>query len=136
MKGINKAIILGTLMREPEIKNINNTFSYCELLVQTQDEWDDRQTGEKKVTEHFHIIKMMNKLQDICMQYLHRGSKVFIEAKINGRKYKAKDGSDGYIMDLQGISMQMLDSKPQKNDVFSQPEALSTNDLDSDELPF
>ncbi len=135
MKGINKAIIIGTLLRNPEIKNINDKFSYCEIIVVTRDEWDDRQSGQTKSTEHFITVKMMNKLSDIAMQYLHAGSKVYIEAKINGRKYQDKEGYERYALDIQAINMQMLDSKPVSSKPYDPTTSLTVDDL-TDELPF
>lgn len=139
MNGVNKAIILGHLHNAPRIVTINS-FSFCELLITTTEEWEDKKTGETKRTQHYITVKMMNQLSDICMKYLNKGSMVFIEAKINGRKYQTRDGGDGYALDLQGISMKMLDSlEPKKVRLTAFDSkgstALVEDDLD-DTIPF
>lgn len=124
MRGVNKAIIIGTLGADPEVKQFSNGGSITNISVATSEQWTDKQSGEKRESTEWHRISLANKLGEIAAQYLRKGSKVFIEGKISTRKYQAADGTDRYATEIKAMSMQMLDSKNEgqaPNNSYQQP---------------
>ena len=124
MRGVNKAIIIGTLGADPEVKQFSNGGSITNISVATSEQWTDKQSGEKRESTEWHRISLANKLGEIAAQYLRKGSKVFIEGKISTRKYQAQDGTDRYATEIKAMSMQMLDSKNEgqaPNNGYQQP---------------
>lgn len=110
MRGVNKAIIIGTLGADPEVKQFSNGGSITNISVATSEQWTDKQSGEKREATEWHRISLSNRLGEIAAQYLRKGSKVYIEGKISTRKYQAQDGTDRYATEIKAMQMQMLDS--------------------------
>lgn len=125
MRGVNKAIIIGTLGADPEVKQFSNGGSITNISVATSEQWTDKNSGEKREATEWHRISLSNRLGEIAAQYLRKGSKVFIEGKISTRKYQAADGTDRYATEIKAFSMQMLDSanggQQQSNQGYQQP---------------
>lgn len=128
MRGVNKAIIIGTLGADPEVKQFSNGGSITNISVATSEQWTDKQSGEKREATEWHRISLSNRLGEIAARYLRKGSKVFIEGKISTRKYQAADGTDRYATEIKAFSMQMLDSanggqqnQQQGNQGYQQP---------------
>ena len=111
MRGVNKVQIIGTLGADPEVKQFSNGGSITNISVATSEQWTDKQSGEKREATEWHRISLANKLGEIAAQYLRKGSKVYIEGKLNTRKYQAQDGTDRYVTEIKAMQMQMLDSK-------------------------
>ena len=110
-KGINKAIILGHLGRDPEIRYTQGGTAVANLSVATSESWKDKQTGEKKESTEWHRITLWARLAEIAGQYLAKGSKVYIEGQIQTRKWQDQSGQDRYTTEIIGREMQMLDSR-------------------------
>lgn len=112
-RGINKVIIIGNLGREPEVKYMANGDPVCNLAVATSEAWKDKNTGEPKEKTEWHRVVFYKKLAEIAGQYLIKGSKVYIEGKLQTRKWQGQDGQDRYTTEIIGNEMQMLDSRTQ-----------------------
>jgi len=112
MAGVNKAIIIGNLGNEPEVRQGNNG-AMATLSVATSDSWTDKNTGEKKEKTEWHRVSAFGKLAEIMGKYLTKGSKVYIEGKIQTRKWTDQQGQDKYTTEIVARDMQMLDSKGQ-----------------------
>ncbi|MGB6825915.1 single-stranded DNA-binding protein [Psychrobacter sp.] len=110
MRGVNKVIIIGTLGADPEVKQFSNGGSIANISVATSEQWTDKQSGEKREATEWHRVSLANRLGEIAAQYLRKGSKVYIEGKLNTRKYQAQDGTDRYVTEVKAMQMQMLDS--------------------------
>ncbi|MEP5116778.1 MAG: single-stranded DNA-binding protein [Parasphingorhabdus sp.] len=150
MSGINKVIIVGNLCKDPEARTFSNGGKVCNFSVATSESWKDKQTGEKKEKTEWHNISVYNEaLADICEKYLQKGSKVYLEGKLQTRKWQDQSGNDRYSTDvvLQGFDakMEMLDSKGGSGGGDSYGgSAQSDNarqltnqtDLDGDDVPF
>lgn len=126
MRGVNKVLIIGTLGADPEVKQFSKGGSIANISVATTEQWTDKQSGEKKEATEWHRISLANRLGEIAAQYLRKGSKVYIEGMLKTRKYQAADGSDRYVTEIKGFSMQMLDSaggqqNQQNNQGYQQP---------------
>jgi len=117
MSGINKCIIVGNLGKDPEVRFMPNGDAVANITVATSDEWKDKQTGEQKDKTEWHRVVIFGKLAEIAGEYLKKGSKVYLEGKLQTRKWTNQQGQDQYTTEivLQGFNgvMQMLDGKQQ-----------------------
>lgn len=114
MASVNKAIIVGTLGRDPEIRYMQNGDAACNLSVATSESWKDK-SGEKQERTEWHRISMFGKLAEIAGQYLAKGSSVYLEGKLQTRKWTDKDGVDKYTTEIIADRMQMLGGKEQRH---------------------
>jgi len=108
---VNKVILVGRLGAEPESRAFPNGGSICNLRLATSESWKDKQTGERKERTEWHRVTLNNRLGEIAQQYLHKGSQVYIEGRIQTRKWQDQNGQDRYSTEIVGNEMTMLDSK-------------------------
>lgn len=108
---VNKVILVGRLGAEPESRSFPDGGSICNLRLATSESWKDRQTGERKERTEWHRVVLRNRLGEIAQQYLHKGSQVYIEGRIQTRKWQDQNGQDRYSTEIVGNEMTMLDSK-------------------------
>ena len=109
---VNKVILVGRLGAEPESKAFPNGGSICNLRLATSESWKDKQSGERKERTEWHRVTLNNRLGEVAQQYLHKGSQIYIEGRIQTRKWQDQSGQDKYSTEIRGDSMTMLDSKP------------------------
>lgn len=112
MRGVNKVILVGTLGRDPEVRFAANGTAIANLNVATSEQWNDRATGEKQEKTEWHRVVIFGKLAEIAQQYLTKGSQVYLEGKLQTRKWQDQtSGQDRYstevVLDFNGV-MQML----------------------------
>lgn len=110
MAGVNKAIIVGRLGKDPEMTYMPSGDAICNFSVATSDTWKDKATGEKKEKTEWHNIVVYRKLAEICGQYLTKGAQVYIEGKIQTRSWE-QDGSKRYKTEIIAEEMKMLGGK-------------------------
>jgi len=110
-RGINKVILVGNLGRDPEMRYTPSGSAIANLAVATSESWKDKQTGEKQERTEWHRVVMFNRLGEIAGEYLKKGSKVYIEGKLQTRKWQDKEGQDRYTTEIVANEMQMLDSR-------------------------
>lgn len=122
MNGINKAIIVGTLGRDPEIRYTQNGSAVASLSIATSETWKDKQTGQKQERTEWHRVSAFGKLAEIMGEYLKKGSQVYIEGKIQTRKWQDQNGQDRYTTEIIANEMQMLGGNRQ-NDSGPQPQS-------------
>ncbi|MEM5475083.1 single-stranded DNA-binding protein [Pacificibacter sp. AS14] len=113
---VNKVIIIGNLGRDPEVRTFQNGGKVCNLRIATSDTWKDRTTGERKERTEWHSVAIFQEgLVRIAEQYLRKGSKVYIEGKLQTRKWQDQSGADRYSTEvvLQGFDgvLTMLDGR-------------------------
>ncbi|NCN42881.1 MAG: single-stranded DNA-binding protein [Thiomicrospira sp.] len=111
-RGVNKVILVGTLGRDPEIKYAANGNAIANLSVATSEQWNDKATGQKQEKTEWHRVVIFGKLAEIAGQYLTKGSQVYLEGKLQTRKWQDQNtGQDRYstevVLDFNGV-MQML----------------------------
>ena len=111
MASVNKAIIIGNLGKDPEVRYTASGEAMCNITVATSENWKDKATGEKKELTEWHRISFFGKLAEICGQYLKKGSQVYVEGSIRTRKWTDKDGQERYTTEIRGDEMKMLGSK-------------------------
>ena len=111
-RGINKAIIVGTLGRDPEVKYTASGSAVVNLSVVTNEVWKDKNTGENVEKAEWHRIVIFGKLAEIAAQYLKKGQQAYFEGKIQTRKWQGQDGQDRYTTEIVANEMQMLGGRP------------------------
>ena len=96
MRGVNKAIILGNVCQDVEVRWTPNANAVANFSVATNEEWKDKNTGQKQERTEFHRVVMFGKIAEVAGQYLKKGSKIYIEGKLQTRKWTNKEGHDVY----------------------------------------
>lgn len=153
-RGVNKVIIVGSLGQDPEVKYLNNGAAVANLSIATSEEWKDKSTGDKKQNTEWHRVVIFGKLAEIAGEYLRKGSQVYIEGKLQTRKWHDQSGNDRYTTEIVvkiGGVLQMLGSpkgnenssggnsggwgKPQEPVINSAPSNDPSMDFD-DDIPF
>jgi single-strand DNA-binding protein len=107
-RGINKAVIVGTLGRDPEIRYAANGNAVVNISVATNESWKDRETGESQERTEWHRIVIFGKLGEIASQYLKKGSQAYFEGKIKTSKWQDESGNNRYTTEIVANEMQML----------------------------
>ena len=111
-RGVNKAMIIGTLGQDPDVKYTASGSPVVNVSVATNESWKDKQTGENQERTEWHRIVVFGKLAEICAQYLKKGSQVYFEGRIQTRKWKDQTGNDRYSTEIVANDMQMLGGRP------------------------
>ena len=107
-RGINKVIIVGNLGQDPEVKYMPSGGAVCNITVATSESWNDKSTGEKQERTEWHRIVFYRKLAEIAGEYLRKGSQVYVEGKLQTRKWQDQGGADRYTTEIVANEMQML----------------------------
>lgn len=100
MRGVNKVILVGTLGQDPDVKYAANGNAIANLSVATSEEWNDKQTGQKQQKTEWHRVAIFGKLAEIAGQYLKKGSQVYLEGKLQTRKWQDQNGQDRYSTEV------------------------------------
>ena len=104
---LNKAILIGHLGRDPEVRQMPNGEAVCNFSIATSETWKD-QHGQKQERTEWHAITLYRRIAEVAGQYLKKGSLVYIEGRIQSRKYTGKDGIERTAYEIIGNEMKML----------------------------
>ena len=110
-KGINKVILIGNMGAEPETRYLPSGGAVTNIRLATSESWKDKNTGQMQERTEWHRVVFFNRLAEIAGEYLHKGSKVYIEGSLRTRKWQDKEGRDQYTTEIVANEMQMLDSR-------------------------
>ena len=144
-KGINKVILVGNLGKDPEIKYTASGAAIANLTIATSESWNDKQSGEKVEKTEWHRVVAFQRLAEIMGEYLTKGSQVYIEGKLQTRKWQDKDGADRYTTEVVAKDMQMLGSNGASKPAEAKPEGfrqkpaekpVTGDDFADDDIPF
>lgn len=145
-RGVNKVILVGNLGQAPEIKYLPSGAAVCNISIATAEAWRDKQTGEKQERTEWHRVVMFARLAEIAGEYLRKGAQVYLEGRLQTRKWQDKDGHDRYSTEIVANELQMLGSRPGghsdgQDDTrptrrTTQPIAAKDLDTDDDDIPF
>lgn len=141
MSSVNKVILVGNLVADPEIRRTQDGRPIANMRIATSESWKDKNTGERREKTEWHSVVIFNEgLCKVVEQYVKKGSKVYIEGQIQTRKWTDQSGQERYSTEvvLQGFngSLTMLDSPRQSGERSAeQPSGNYSQDLDS-EIPF
>ena len=108
MASVNKVILIGNLGKDPELKFLPSGQPVANFQIATSEKWKDKSTGETKEQTEWHNIIMFGKLAEIAGQYLKKGSSVFVEGRLQTRKWQDKNGQDRYTTEIIANEMKML----------------------------
>ena len=143
-RGVNKVILVGNLGQKPENRYTQTDSAVANLSLATSESWKDKETGEQREKTEWHRIVYFGKLAEIAEQYLDKGSKVYVEGKLQTRKWQDKEtGADRYTTEIVGNELTMLDSKNSSGMNESQNFERNTSqsnqvqeDFNEDDIPF
>lgn len=151
-RGVNKVILVGNLGRDPEVKYTASGAAVVNITVATSESWNDKQTNERVEKTEWHRVVAFQRLAEIMGEYLRKGSQVYIEGKLQTRKWQDQNGQDRYTTEIVANEMQMLGSRGdaptrqqgeqggfRSNKPAQQapaPEASGGGGFDDDDIPF
>jgi len=107
-RGVNKVILVGNLGADPEVKYMPNGNAVANVTLATSESWKDKQSGENREKTEWHRVVFFRRLAEIAGEYLKKGSQVYIEGKLQTRKWQDKNGNDRYTTEIIANEMQML----------------------------
>lgn len=110
-RGINKVILIGNLGSDPDVRYTPGGAAVANLSVATTESWKDKNTGERQDRTEWHRVVLFGRLGEIAGEYLKKGSKVYLEGKLQTRKWQDKQGQDRYTTEIVANDLQMLDSR-------------------------
>ncbi|MEO1872529.1 MAG: single-stranded DNA-binding protein, partial [Cobetia sp.] len=110
-RGVNKVILIGNLGQDPEVRFTPSGSAVCNLNLATTDTWNDRQSGQRQERTEWHRVVMFNKLAEVAQQYVKKGSRLYIEGRLQTRKWQDQNGNDRYSTEIVANDMQMLDTR-------------------------
>jgi single-strand DNA-binding protein len=139
--GLNKAILIGNLGRDPEVRYTPSGVAVANFSIATSETWTNKE-GEKETRTEWHRIVAFGKLGEICGEYLSKGRQVYIEGRIQTRDWEDKDGVKRYTTEVVASQMIMLGSRDSAETI--RPESAAAGDLQSspvqapedDDIPF
>lgn len=142
---INKAILIGNLGADPELRQTGSGTAVCEFRIATSERWKDRDGQQQERTE-WHRIIVWGRQGENCARFLSKGRKVYVEGRIQTRKWQGQDGSDRYTTEIVANTVQFLgngsggggdyDSPPPPSDYDAPAPAQSSGSFSDDEIPF
>lgn len=148
MASVNKAIIVGNIGRDPEIRYSPDGAAICNVSIATTSQWKDKASGQRREETEWHRVVFYNRLAEIAGEYLKKGRSVYVEGRIKTRKWQDKEtGQDRYSTEIIGDQMQMLggrddsgaqntNSAPQRQQPRTQAPQAAPDDDDFDAIPF
>ncbi|MGD2127981.1 MAG: single-stranded DNA-binding protein [Lysobacterales bacterium] len=107
-RGINKVILVGNLGADPETRYTASGAAITNVNIATSDSWRDKQTGETQERTEWHRVVFFGRLAEIAGEYLRKGSQVYVEGRLQTRKWQGQDGQDRYTTEVVANEMQML----------------------------
>ena len=151
-RGVNKAILIGNLGNDPDIRYTASGAAVANISLATAETWRDKETGEQQERTEWHRVVFFGRLAEIVGEYLKKGSQIYVEGRLQTRKWQDKDGIDRYTTEIVANEMQMLggrgggggqnkpgnnydQSPPAKDEGGSRPAKKPDDDFD-DDIPF
>jgi single-strand DNA-binding protein len=110
-RGVNKAILVGNLGADPEVRYMPSGAAVANIRIATSEQWKDKQSGDMQERTEWHNIVLFGRLGEVAGEYLRKGSQVYIEGRIQTRKWQDKSGNDRYTTEIVANDMQMLGSR-------------------------
>ena len=111
MASLNKAILIGNLGRDPEVRHTTNGKAVANFSIATSETWKDKNTGQKQEKTEWHNLIAFDKLAEIVSQYVKKGSQIYVEGKLQTRKWQDKNGQDRYTTEIVVSELKMLGGK-------------------------
>jgi single-strand DNA-binding protein len=112
MASVNKVILVGRLGKDPEVRYLPDGGAVCNITLATSETWKDKTSGEKQEKTEWHRVTFYRKLAEIAGEYLKKGREIYVEGRLETRKWTDKEGRDRYTTEIIANEMQMLGSRP------------------------
>ena len=135
MASVNKVIVLGNLGKDPELRHLPNGDAVCNFSLATTESWKDKDGNKQDKTE-WHNVVIFRKLAEIAGEYLKKGRPVYIEGRLQTRKWQDKEGKDRYTTEIVADQMQMLGSREEAKEVVKPTQAPTGFEDMADDIPF
>ena len=139
MASINKVILIGNLGHDPEVRYTQSGSAICNVSIATTRKWKDKNSGEQQEESEWHRVVFYDRLAEIAGEYLKKGRPVYVEGRLQTRKWQDKDGQDRYTTEVLGQEMHMLgrkaDGSSGGHNTPPPPTAAPDDDFD-DDIPF
>jgi single-strand DNA-binding protein len=119
-RGVNKAIIVGNVGQDPEVRYMPSGSAVAEVSVATSEQWKDKQSGEKQERTEWHKVTFFGRLAEIVGEYVRKGSQIYVEGSIRTEKWQDKQGQDRYTTKIIANEMQMLGGRSGGSTSFQQ----------------
>jgi len=122
-RGVNKVILVGNLGKDPEVRYSPNGSAVANCTLATTESWKDKTSGEKQEKTEWHRVVFFGRLAEIAGEYLKKGSQIYVEGRLQTRKWQDKEGKDRYTTEIVANEMQMLGSRSGQgapNDSYNQ----------------
>ncbi len=126
MASINKVILIGNLGKDPEVRYLPSGDAVANISIATTETWKDK-AGEKQEKTEWHRVSMFSKLAEIAGEYLKKGSQVYIEGRLETRKWTDKEGQERFTTEIKADRMQMLGSRSGGSERMSAPDDESSS---------
>ena len=134
MASVNKVILIGNLGKEPETRYMSNGEAVTNITLATTDTWKDK-NGEKQGKTEWHRVTFYRKLAEIAGEYLKKGRSVYVEGRLETRKWTDKNGVERYTTDIIAIDMKMLGNRPGSGGFESMPESMTDDSAPNRSTP-
>ena len=108
MASLNKVILIGNLGVDPETRYLPSGDAVCNLRIATSENWRDKSTGERREITEWHRVVYFGRVAEVAAQYLRKGSQIYVEGRLQTRKWQDRDGNDRYTTEIRGDEMKML----------------------------
>lgn len=131
-RGLNKVMLIGNLGSDPEVRFMPSGGAVANFSLATSESWKDKNSGELQEKTEWHRVVLFNRVTEIAKEYLRKGSKVYIEGRLQTRKWTDKDNIERYTTEIIGNEMQMLDSRgssPGRSDFDAPPEPFAEESM-------
>lgn len=151
-RGVNKVTLIGNLGNDPEVRYSGNGNAVANVSLATAESWRDKDSGEQQERTEWHRVVFFGRLAEIVSEYLHKGSQIYVEGRLQTNKWQDKEGNDRYTTQIVANEMQMLGGRggtsnnkepaPEPGDIVdsspkkSQPIAKSPVDDFDEDIPF
>ena len=117
-RGINKAILVGNLGGDPEVRYMPNGAAVTNITIAMSESWKDKQTGQLQERTEWHRVVFFNRLAEIAGEYLHKGSQVYVEGSLRTRKWQDQNGQERHTTEIIASEMQMMNSNQQTSGAY------------------
>ncbi len=151
-RGVNKVILVGNLGNDPDVRYTASGAAVANISIATSESWKDKNTGEQQDRTEWHRVVFFNRLAEIVSEYLKKGSQIYVEGRLQTRKWQDKEGHDRYTTEIVANEMQMLGGRgggsanyetsqqesaaPAASNEKPAPASSAPNDDFDDDIPF
>lgn len=136
-RGVNKVILVGHLGQDPEIKNASSGSAIANISLATSESWKNKTTGSKEEKTEWHRVVFFGKLAEIVGQYVKKGQQIYIEGRLQTRKWQDQSGQDRYTTEIVANEMQMVGgSQERASNSGAQSNLQPEHDPFDDDIPF